>query len=226
MITYQCVLRKVGWSLVVIGIVDISFMIYCLSNKISYSSSFNIFAVIGGIFLIKGSAKATLTISFFSAFFSSGFLSLIAILFFIMPMDLILTYFNLHPVQAMGWTAFFIALVAYLLWIYKNLTSDSVINFIDATGTNRKALLKNPRNGFIAGCLLILVLSLSLFLSIDDHDMEKAKAEARSKVGENYKLAITSFNKHSSYGNKTQYNFTVTAYNENEIRPIEVEWEE
>lgn len=52
------VLRRTGLVLVAVGIVDIGLMIYAITSRVSYSSSLNIFAVIAGIFLVRGSLRA------------------------------------------------------------------------------------------------------------------------------------------------------------------------
>ena len=44
---YLPILRRVGIVLLLAGLIDIGVMVYCIANDISYSSSFNIFAVIG-----------------------------------------------------------------------------------------------------------------------------------------------------------------------------------
>jgi hypothetical protein len=46
------ILRRVGIPLIAFGLFDIGVMIYGLINHINYSSSFNIFAVLAGIFAI------------------------------------------------------------------------------------------------------------------------------------------------------------------------------
>ena len=48
------ILHHVGLALFAFGLLDIGVMIYCLANDISFSSSFNIFAVISGIYLWRG----------------------------------------------------------------------------------------------------------------------------------------------------------------------------
>lgn len=60
--------KKAGIVLLIIGIIDVGIMAYCIANKISYSSSFNIFAVIAGVFLIKGRVKTARAVHCFSAF--------------------------------------------------------------------------------------------------------------------------------------------------------------
>jgi hypothetical protein len=51
---YTAILRKTGWVLVAVGLIDIAMMIYTISLGMSYSSSLNIFAVVAGLFLIGG----------------------------------------------------------------------------------------------------------------------------------------------------------------------------
>lgn len=52
------ILKRIGWVLLVIRLVDIGVMVYCIANGFAYSSSLNIFAVVGGAFLIRGSLRA------------------------------------------------------------------------------------------------------------------------------------------------------------------------
>ena len=47
----RTILRRVGVSLIAFGLFDIGVMVYCIINRINYSSSFNIFAVLAGIFV-------------------------------------------------------------------------------------------------------------------------------------------------------------------------------
>ena len=61
--------RKVGIALLVIGILDIGYLIYSIINGFSYTSSFNIFAVVASIFLIRGNVIAALITRFFVTFF-------------------------------------------------------------------------------------------------------------------------------------------------------------
>jgi hypothetical protein len=76
-LAYLPVLKRVGLVLVVVGLIDIGIMIYCIAKKISYSSSFNIFAVVAGIFLIRGSLRAAGTVLWFATFYLTAFTSLL-----------------------------------------------------------------------------------------------------------------------------------------------------
>ncbi len=69
---YRSSLRVVGVTLIVVGILDIGWMIWCVAHRQSYSSRFNIFAVIAGILLIRGGLRTANVVAFFSAFMLSS----------------------------------------------------------------------------------------------------------------------------------------------------------
>src|SRR2546425_9956416 len=100
--SYRPVLRRIGIVLVVIGVIDIGFMIYCIMTGRSYSSSLNIFAVIAGIFLIKGNLKAAKIVTWFSAFLITGLFGVLLVLFpLTQPFDLWRTEFHLNPIASL-----------------------------------------------------------------------------------------------------------------------------
>jgi hypothetical protein len=47
------ILKRVGAVLLAVGLIDIALMVHCIVNRISYSLSFNIVAVVAGIFLVR-----------------------------------------------------------------------------------------------------------------------------------------------------------------------------
>jgi hypothetical protein len=63
--THQAILRRVGGVLVAIGLVDIAWMIYCIVHGISYRSSLNLFAVIAGVLLLRGSLRTAANVRWF-----------------------------------------------------------------------------------------------------------------------------------------------------------------
>jgi hypothetical protein len=66
------ILKRVGAVLIIVGILGICWMIYCIENRISYFSSFNIFALIAGFFLYRGSLRAASVVRRVAAFVLSG----------------------------------------------------------------------------------------------------------------------------------------------------------
>ena len=222
----KAVLRKVGWSLIVIGLIELLRMFYVVSNGEEYFSSLSGCAIALGIFLIRGNPILVIVLPSVCIFFT-GFILLWPVgKFLILPIDLYFTYLYLFPMQAIGKAAFYLFLVCYPLWVFRNLTSDPISQFLDEKKIERASHERNSRNGFIAGCCVALTLSIVIALWIDDDNVEKAKAVAKNKLGEDYKFAVTGMSTLSEWGKKTQYNVTVAAYNEKQIQHVKVNWEE
>lgn len=96
---YRKIMARVGWMLVAIGLIDIGVMVYCIMNRIGYSSSFNIFAVIAGIFLIRGNLASARVVAWFLAFSVVGIGLMLLIMSLIEPFSLRATQIKLAPLS-------------------------------------------------------------------------------------------------------------------------------
>src|SRR5262245_12056942 len=129
------VLRRVGWLLIAIGVIDIGIMIYCFINEMDYSSSLNIFAAIAGIFLVRGYLGAARIVTWFSAFmFSALLLSLLIVVPWIQPLDYWMWILRTHLLSAAVYTAFLIAFFVVMFWIYRQLRLPAVVEARAAAG--------------------------------------------------------------------------------------------
>ena len=98
---FRFVLRRVGWTLIVLGTLDIVYMVYCIVDRVPYSSSLNIFAVIAGIFLVRGHLGAARLVAGFLAFALSAMaIASIALLPWTVPLDYWAVLFRLNPLGA------------------------------------------------------------------------------------------------------------------------------
>jgi hypothetical protein len=219
------ILRRVGLALVILGLIDIGVMIYCIANQTSYVSSFNIFAVVAGIFLLRGSLRAARIVSWFAAFLISGCIGILLISPLLFPPGLIVVYIKLHAAFVLLGVTAGIVIIALLIWVYRSLTSPPVRNAMEQKGIVARAFWKRPSRGFwVGGCLVVLLFVL---LSILSHSQtaEEAKQRAAAQVGPAYSFHITSINV-SIRSSGTYVHAVVIAYNDTEIKSIEIEWEE
>ena len=108
--------RNAGIALLAIGVIDIGVMVYWIANEINYSSSFNIFAVGAGIFLIKGSVKTARIVRWLSVFFAIVFIGVIITTPFTTPFGLILTQLKINTLSTVGLLAFGLVFIAILIW--------------------------------------------------------------------------------------------------------------
>ncbi|HKS83907.1 MAG TPA: hypothetical protein VJR71_00365 [Pseudolabrys sp.] len=135
---YLDILERVGFVLLVAGMLDIGVMIYCIMNAMAYSSSFNIFAVVLGVLLIRGNIWAASIVRFFGAFFLAGGLALVGFLPFLQPMSLTLA--ELRNTSPFG-LAFPAALLAMCLWAALELNRDPVLAAFSASDRNISPLI-------------------------------------------------------------------------------------
>jgi len=224
--SYQSILSRCGWVLVGVGLTDIALMVWCIANKMNYASSLNIFAVIAGIFLLKGSLKAAWSTSFFMAFLIAGFVGFFAAMPFFFPLDLIMIYWKNQPKLSVALAAIVAVLVmAILVWIYRELTSHPVRVAMDQAQLKYTSFWRKPARGFWAGGCLIALLFIVLSASMGGKTAQLAKQKAAVQAGPDYKFYVRSLSTFSSNGVK-RVRATVTAYRDAEIKDIVVEWTE
>ena len=222
---HEAILKKVGRALIVVGLIDIAFMLYCITNEISYSSSFNIFAVIAGIFLYRGGLQTAKIVNFFSAFFLTGMGGFIFIFPLFIPPDLLLTQIRLNPLNSAGYFLFSIIVFLLLSWILKSLTSQVIYDAMLKRNINPKSFLFRPRSGVICSLILLATLAVTMPLFLKGETAQIAKTEAQKQVGMGYKFSVSTINISSNHKGRTNVHAVVTAYNRDEIIKIAVQFE-
>jgi hypothetical protein len=211
--------RKVGIALLVIGIMDIGYMIYSIFNGFSYTSSFNIFAVVAGIFLIRGNLIAALITRFFVTFFAALVFGVVILYFYLTPIDLIMVQIKLQSTSILSFALILSCVIAILIWMCIQFsTSESIQAFI---GGGYK--LSVPKlisfSAVAAGTLLMILIGVFFNFFYSSEVITKAVKSAQDQYGNNYQYHVTSFNIENDYGIAT-----VIAYNNEAIKVIEVEW--
>jgi hypothetical protein len=154
--SHLLVLKRVGWLLLVVGLLDIGVMVYCIASGMAYSSSLNIFAVVGGAFLIRGSLRAAAIIRSLGAFMIAAFASVLLGSPLLQPLNLTLTQIRLSPLFAVQSLIVFTFFVGLLWWLTKELGSQSMLAAQAAAG--RK--LKSIRLPVAAGISLVVILAI------------------------------------------------------------------
>ncbi|MDI9246938.1 hypothetical protein [Marinobacter sp. CHS3-4] len=207
--------KKAGIVLLIVGIIDIAFMIYAIANKVSYSSSFNIFAVIVGILLLRGSARTARVVRWFSIFLTVAFVGVLIIVPLATPIDLLLAQWKSHTAQSLGSVALGLAAIGLIIWVYRQLSTSESLEVLSVAGfrTGR------PTSAYIAGSVL---LALATGLSIgflNGETAQKAEALAEEQLGSEYSYHVSSMSMSGSSGSAW-----VVAYNDDEIKNIQVQW--
>jgi hypothetical protein len=215
------IFKRTGGVLLAVGLVDIAVMVYCIVNRISYSSSFNIFAVLAGIFLMRGSLRAASIVRWFSVFMLAAFLMLIAAWPFLQPVDLTLTQVRLTPVASVATVVLVTAVLALLLWLARELGREPVLAARAAAG--RK--LRDMRIPAAVGVGLVVVMGVFLSVLLGGESASRARALAEQQTGPGFRYHVSSLNiAKNSRG--TFVSGVVTAWNQGEVRYVAVRWEE
>jgi len=217
---YRAVLRRVGGVLVMVGLFDIAWMIYCIVHKISYSSGLNLFAVIAGILLMRGSLRTAEGVRWFGTFFLSACMAMLVAWPAIEPVNLALTTIRLNPGAFLAGAAIMVVFVAWLYWTLRELGSEPVQAAINAAGVKHRDM----RFPIIFGVLMVFGLAVSLHVMFGSESAKRAMFTAAKQVGPGYQLHIQSLSI-SNYGSKESVTGVVTAWNANEIREIPIHWE-
>lgn len=207
--------RKAGMVLLFIGIIDIAVMAYCITNQISYSSSFNIFAVIAGALLMKGSIKTARVVRWFSAFFLVLFIGMLFLFPITMPVQLLITQMKLNPAGMLGSHAFSVLGIGILIWVYKQLSTPSALAKLEQAGHKSG----KPKTALFSAIGFMMLGGVMFGLLLNGESAEKAKALAKAQLGENYDYHISSMQLSGAKGSAV-----VSAFNKNEIINVHVKW--
>ena len=215
------ILKRVGSVLLIVGLIDIAAMIYCIANGISYSSSFNIFAVIAGIFLLRGSLRAASVVRWFAVFMFAAFVALLIAWPFMQPLDLTLTQFRLNPGASVATVALIAFVLGLLFWLARELGHE-LIQAARAVAGRKQQDMRIPA---AIGVALAVVMGIFLALLLGGESAERAKSMAEQQVGPGYQFHVSSLN----IIKNSQGEFVsgvVTAWNDKDIRNVPVHWEE
>jgi hypothetical protein len=218
--SYQAILKRVGAVLVVIGLLDIGVMVYCIVHRISYRSSLNLFAVIAGILLLRGSLRTAATVRWFGVLFLSACITTLFALPAVQPMDLTLTKIRLSPGGFIADVAFVLLILALFYWVIAELGREPVQEASDSAGIKRRDM----RFPVGVGISLVIGLGALLHVFLGGESAEHAKSMAEKLVGPGYRLHVSSM-RVSRSGHTESVSGVVTAWNDKEIRDIAVHWE-
>ena len=215
---HKLVLRRVGWTLVIVGALDIGYMVYCVLNQLSYTSSFNIFAVVAGIYLVRGHLGAARVVTWFAAFYASGFLLAAFLLFpWLWPLEFWRFTFVRSP-SAVLFPAFsLVVVVGLMLWVYSQLRSPTVVRARETAGQSGRA----PLSALLAASVIVLAIAVLSYFTSHGESAERAVRLAAAQYGTQYRYFVSGM----SWSGRS-VRASLVAYNEQETKDVEVEWEE
>lgn len=218
-IMYASILKRVGFVLILVGLVDISYMIYCIVNDFSYSSSFNIFALIAGLFLILGNLRAASIVYHASLFMFFGLITGFGVLLILVPFGLLLTHVRLEPWSSLLNAFLGAGIIGILAWTARELGRTPVqIAIADRYPASWRTSGHAAATAGVALGLVILGIGLWAEKS---NGAERALSLAAQSVGPGYNLFVTQPNEKTGQAENTAI---VTAWNSTQIKQVPVSW--
>jgi hypothetical protein len=212
---YRDILKRVGVALIVFGAIDIGYMIYCIMHRLSYSSSFNLFAVITGIYVWRAHPWYLKLVPRAAAFYVGGFTTALLILPILIPWDLQLTVLRIYTLDVCIDLVVAIAVIAFIRWIYQELRAPSVLRYYEQTGLPTGV----PKYAFLLGAAIPISLAVLMYFMAHSADAGRATELAQARTGPGYRYWVAGVSRTNERRSARVY-----AYNRNEIKGVGVEW--
>lgn len=214
------ILRRCGFVLIIVGAIDIAYMVWCIANQVTYNSSFNIFALVGGILLVRGGLKTARWVATLSTFMLAACGVTLVVMPFLYPAG----YWMAVLRHGSGLVISFViaaSLIALLIWVRQQVLHPAVLQALLAAG------LPAPRTKVAAGVGLALpvLLVILLRLILQGDTAHEAIRRAELQLGRKYHYVVTSMQMSSNMKGKSVFAI-VTAYNDAELKSIQVSWKE
>lgn len=218
--TYLAILKRCGLVLVVVGALDIAYMVWCIAHGQSYSSSLNLVALVVGIFLMQGSLKTARWVAMGAAFFFAAGALVIVTAPFMYPAG----YWAAVLRDSTGLAApigIAVALLAMLFWVCRQLLRPEVVKAQQAAGIPAPRI----RRAAAIGAILSVVLVFGLSWMLRGETAQEAIRRAHQQLSGNYQYVVTSIQVKSNSAGKNVAALVV-AYNDTEVRKLVVKWKE
>ena len=214
------ILQRCGIVLITVGALDIGYMIWCIANQISYSSSLNIFALIGGILLFRGGLKTARWVAQLSTFMLVACGGVLLLMPFMYPFGYWIAVFK-HDSGFCVSAVIGVAFIALLVWLRQQMTRPEMLQAILAAG------LRSPRIKLAVGAGLALPVLLLTLLSFMFHGdtAHEAIRRAEQQLGGGYHYVVTNLQIESN-ANLKSFNATVAAYNDADLKNVQINWKE
>lgn len=214
------ILHRAGLVLLVVGAVDIAYMIWCLSTGASYSYSMTIPAVIAGVLLMRGSLRAASALIWIAAILlpmalASGAMSLMQ------PLDLTLTELRVAPAAHFGAALPLVIFCGLLYWLLQQLGRQPVQAAIQTAGRKKPVI----NVALTIGVALSMLALTGKQLGQNSDLKKKAEQLAQEKHGAQFRYHASSITPRDDMEG-TFVEAKVQAWNQNSVDTVDVFWKE
>jgi hypothetical protein len=214
-------LRRTGIVLLIVGLLDIGFMIYSIVNGMSYSSSLNIFAVIAGIFLIRGNLRAAAIVRWWTLCFAVAIVAVIVLSPLIVPVGLMYVEAKIETFSTVLSVVMLAGVFALFAWLTIQLRAPPV----QAALAARFAKLRGPALPVSVGIGIAAVLAAASVFTQHTQSAKRAIAAAMSEHGSSYRYYVSSM-RYQSKGAEETVSGVLTAWKDDQVERIPFGWQD
>ena len=218
--TAVSIIKRVGAVVLVLGLIDVGIIVYCIVHGVGYRSSFNIFAVAAGIFLLRGSLRTAAIVRVFALFMLCCFLWIPFLLVSLMPWDLVVTMLRVCPERIVSNGAQWALLVFVLLWIIQELDRESVRTAMTEAGVEQHGFRKPA----IAATVVAAIIGVGVTMMLHGEMAKRATALAQEKTGPGYRIFVHALNYRKDWRG-VSVSAAVYAWNNKGIWDFPVHWQ-
>jgi len=213
-------LQRTGAVLLALGLIPLAALAYGLHLGLGYPIVLSLGPMLAGVFLWRGSLRAALWVRWCAVLLLAAGLGLLFFLPLMQPFSL--TFTQLRLGQGPSWTLLVGASLGLLLlaWIVWQLGRAPI--HAARAGAGQKP--RDMRIPVAAGLGLVVALGIFMVTMRVGPAAQQARALAQEAVGDGYRLHITWLSRVRT-GAATQVSAVVTAWDDDEIRQIPVQWE-
>ena len=207
--------RTLGIVSVLVGVLDIGVMIYAITHQMSYSSSFNIFAVIAGILLLNRNMFTARVMRWFNLLLLLMVVIAVPLILLGIPFDLALAQVRINPWSSVVSLLIWLAFGALFFWAHKQFLGHDAKAAFEAAGFSPNP----PKSPIVVGVVFFIGgLVLVWYLANGEAPM-KAKELAKQRWGEDFQYHVTIIHTSSEH-----VSAIVVAYNDVDVRQVQVRW--
>lgn len=214
------ILRRAGVVMLVVGALDIAYLVWRLSTGASYSYSMTIPAMIAGVLLMRGSLRTASALVWIAGILlpmaiASGAMSLMQ------PIDLTLTQLRLAPSAHFSAALPLVLFCGLLYWLLQQLVRQPVQAAIQTTGRKRPAI----NVALMIGVGLSLLALTGKQLGQNGDLKRKAEQLAQEKHGAQFRYHAASITPRDDMEG-TFVEAKVVAWNSDSVDTVDVFWKE
>jgi hypothetical protein len=210
------VLRRVGVAWVLVGLLDMGVMVYCIAQRVPYSSGLNVLALFGGFLLLRGSLRAARFIRWQSAFLLTGGIGLLIALPLLQPLKL--TELQLH--DAVRSPSTIVALAFGLMALVLMGWTQREFQQAPPSDTGGRKRVISP--AVVGVALVVVLVGVKLFVW-NTETIKRAEREAAKQTGAGYQFHVRWIRRVTTPG-ASHVSGVVDAYTDHEAKSVAVEW--